>query len=88
MPLPACVRSSAKPFLQLQTFPGEQAQVDWAHFGHVHGRAAPGERLSCFVMTLSYSRALYLEFFFDQTMENFLRGHVHAFRRLARANRA
>ena len=30
-------------------------------------------------MTLSYSRALYLEFFFDQTMENFLRGHVHAF---------
>jgi transposase len=30
-------------------------------------------------MTLSYSRALYLEFFFDQTTENFLRGHVHAF---------
>ena len=40
--------------------------------------------LSCFVMTLSYSRALYLEFFFDQTMENFLRGHVHAFRSLGR----
>jgi hypothetical protein len=35
--------------------------------------------LSCFVITLSYSRALYLEFFFDQTTENFLRGHVHAF---------
>src|SRR5713226_1403188 len=32
--------------------------------------------LSCFVMTLSYSRALYLEFFFDPTTENFLRGHV------------
>jgi hypothetical protein len=59
-------------------FPGEQAQVDWAHFGHVMvGRAK--RALSCFVMTLSYSRALYLEFFFDQTMENFLRGHVHAF---------
>ena len=67
-----------EPFLQLQTFPGEQAQVDWAHFGHVMvGRAK--RTLSCFVMTLSYSRALYLEFFFDQTMENFLRGHVHAF---------
>jgi transposase len=65
-------------FLQLQTFPGEQSQVDWAHFGHVMvGRAK--RALSCFVMTLSYSRALYLEFFFDQTMENFLRGHVHAF---------
>jgi transposase len=35
--------------------------------------------LSCFVITLSYSRALYLEFFFDQTTENFLRGHVNAF---------
>src|SRR5450432_2707242 len=67
-----------EPFLRLETFPGEQAQVDWAHFGHVMvGRAR--RALSCFVMTLSYSRALYLEFFFDQTMENFLRGHVHAF---------
>src|SRR5689334_7435602 len=67
-----------EPFLRLQTFPGEQAQVDWAHFGNVMvGRAR--RVLSCFVMTLSYSRALYLEFFFDQTTENFLRGHVHAF---------
>jgi transposase len=70
--------SIREPFLRLQTFPGEQAQVDWAHFGHVMvGRAR--RALSCFVMTLSYSRALYLEFFFDQTMENFWRGHVHAF---------
>ena len=67
-----------EPFLRLETFPGEQAQVDWAHFGQVPvGRAR--RALSCFVMTLSYSRALYLEFFFDQTLENFLRGHVHAF---------
>ncbi len=65
-------------FLQLCLFPGEQAQADWAHFGEVRvGRAR--RRLSCFLITLSYSRALYLEFFFDQTMENFLRGHVHAF---------
>lgn len=67
-----------EPFLRLHTFPAEQAQADWAHFGEVAvGRAR--RRLSCFVITLSYSRALYLEFFFDQTMENFLRGHVHAF---------
>ena len=65
-------------FLQLHSFPGEQAQADWAHFGHVMvGRAK--RALSCFVATLSYSRALYLEFFFDQTTENFLRGHVNAF---------
>ena len=65
-------------FLRLTTFPGEQGQVDWAHFGEVSvGRAR--RRLSCFVITLSYSRALYLEFFFDQRMESFLRGHIHAF---------
>jgi transposase len=64
-------------FLQLQTFAGEQGQVDWAHFGSVMvGRAK--RALSCFVMTLSYSRALYLEFFFDQTMENFLNGQPRA----------
>jgi transposase len=67
-----------EPFLRLTMFAGEQAQVDWAHFGIVMvGRAR--RTLSCFVITLSYSRALYLEFFFDQTTENFLRGHVHAF---------
>lgn len=67
-----------EPFLRLHAFPAEEGQVDWAHFGEVRvGRAR--RRLSCFVITLSYSRALYLEFFFDQTLENFLRGHVHAF---------
>src|SRR5215472_4296251 len=65
-------------FLRLQVFPAEQAQVDWAYFGSVMVRRAK-RQLSCFVMTLSWSRALYLEFFFDQTTENFLRGHVRAF---------
>ena len=65
-------------FLRLHTFPAEQAQADWAHFGEVAiGRAR--RRLSGFVLTLSYSRALWLEFFFDQSLENFLLGHVHAF---------
>ena len=51
-PWPGCVRPRAKPFLRLQTFPAEQAQVDWAHFGHVAvGRAR--RALSCFVITLS-----------------------------------
>lgn len=67
-----------QPFLRLFSFPGEQAQVDWAHFGQVSvGRAV--RKLSCLVMTLSFSRALYLEFFFDQSQENFFRGHVRGF---------
>jgi transposase len=65
-------------FLRLERLPGEQAQVDWASFGTVAvGRAR--RKLSCFVITLSYSRALWLEFFFDQRLETFLLGHVHAF---------
>jgi transposase len=65
-------------FLRLSVLPGEEAQADWAHFGEVKiGRAT--RRLSAFVLTLSYSRALYLEFFLDQTLENFFLGHVHAF---------
>jgi len=70
--------SAQEAFLQLRTFPGEQAQADWAHFGEVQvGRAR--RRLSCFVITLSYSRALSLSFFFDQGLENLLRAHVEAF---------
>ncbi|MGH8337475.1 MAG: IS21 family transposase, partial [Gammaproteobacteria bacterium] len=70
--------SRREAFLHLRTFPGEQAQADWAHFGEVsigHAR----RHLSGFVLTLSYSRALWLEFFLDQSLENFLLGHVHAF---------
>ena len=65
-------------FLRLQVFPAEQGQVDWAYFGSALVCRAR-RQLSCFVMTLSWSRALYLEFFSDQTMENFLRGRVRAF---------
>jgi hypothetical protein len=57
-------------FLRLQVFPAEQAQVDWAYFGSVMvGRAK--RQLSCFVITLSWSRASYLEFFPGQTTKNF-----------------
>lgn len=65
-------------FVRLQCLPGEAGQVDWADFGNVQvGRAK--RRLSAFVLTLSYSRALYAELFFDQSLSNFLVGHQHAF---------
>lgn len=69
---------SREAFLRLHSLPGEAGQVDWADFGPVClGNAQ--RRLSAFVLTLSYSRLLYVEFFFDQTLANFLRGHVRAF---------
>ena len=68
-------RPAAEAYLRLRSLPGEQAQVDWAHFGHlVIGRAR--RPLMAFVMVLSYSRQIFLRFFLDARMENFLRGHV------------
>ncbi|HEX8893045.1 MAG TPA: IS21 family transposase [Terriglobales bacterium] len=71
-------RPVAEAFLRLRTLQGEQAQVDWGHFGHIEiGRAR--RPLMAFVMVLSYSRDIYLRFFLDARMENFLRGHIGAF---------
>jgi transposase len=68
-------------FLRLDTLPGEQAQVDWGHFGYLqvgHARRP----LSCFVLVLSWARAMYAHFALDQSMQSFLRGHVQAFHAL------
>jgi len=71
----------AEAYLRLQTLPGEQAQVDWGHFGKIRvGKAL--RPLSCFVFVLSWSRAMYARFTLDQTLESFLFGHVLAFEAL------
>jgi transposase len=71
-------RPPAEAYLRLQTLPGEQAQVDWGHFGKLSIGCA--ERLlMAFVMVLSYSRQIFLRFFLGAHMESFLRGHVAAF---------
>ncbi len=71
-------RRPAEAYLRLRTLPGEQAQVDWGHFGKITvGRA---ERpLMAFVMVLGYSRHVFLHFFAAAAMAEFLRGHVLAF---------
>jgi transposase len=71
-------RPPAEAYLRLRTLPGEQMQIDWAHFGHMQiGRAR--RALMGFVAVLSYSRRLFLRFFLDARMDSFLRGHVEAF---------
>jgi transposase len=71
-------RPPAQAYLRLRTLPGEQAQVDWGHFGHLTiGRAR--RPLMAFVMVLSHSRMIFLRFFLDARMDSFLRGHVLAF---------
>lgn len=71
-------KPAAEAYLRLRTLPGEQAQVDWGHFGHVTiGKAK--RPLMAFVMVLSFSRKIFLRFYLNQRMENFLRGHEGAF---------
>ena len=71
-------RKLPEAYLRLKTLPGEQCQVDWGHFGHLQiGKAK--RPLMAFVMVLSWSRKIFLQFYLNQQMENFLRGHVAAF---------
>ncbi len=71
-------RPPAEAYLRLRTLPGEQAQVDWGHFGHLQiGRAR--RPLMAFVMVLSHSRMVFLRFFLDARIDALLRGHALAF---------
>jgi transposase len=71
-------RRTVEAYLRLRTLPGEQCQCDWASFSHLTiGRAR--RPLMAFVMVLSWSRRIFLRFFLNARMENFLRGHVRAF---------
>jgi transposase len=64
-------------YLRLETLPGEQAQIDWAHVGRM---AVPGGERSLwlFVIVLSYSRALWGELVFDLSVESLCRSLVRA----------
>jgi len=71
-------KKRAEAYLRLKTLPGEQAQVDWGSFGTLKvGRAT--RKLSAFAMVLSYSRQLYLKFYFGQGMSPFLAAHQEGF---------
>jgi transposase len=65
-------------FLRIETLPGEQAQVDWGNCGTINVDGSK-RRLSVFVMVLSYSRMLYLEFTLSQGLDAFLEAHQNAF---------
>ena len=64
--------------VRFETAPGQQAQVDWGYFGFIEhqGRRC---RLYAFLMTLGWSRMLYVEFTVTTDAAAWLRGHLHAF---------
>lgn len=64
--------------VRFETEPGQQAQVDWGYFGSIQHEGRQ-RRLYCFVMTLGWSRAMYLEFTVATDIAWWLRCHLHAF---------
>jgi len=81
------VKSFVQPFrearrqeatVRFETEPGEQAQVDWGHFGFIEHNGRH-RKLYAFVMTLGWSRAMYVEFTVSADAAWWLRCHVHAF---------
>lgn len=66
-------------YMILDSLPGEEAQVDFGYIGtlNVAGKA---KKAWVFVMSLSYSRYMYAEITFDQSVKTFIRCHVDAFK--------
>lgn len=65
-------------YVKSEYIAGECAQVDWAHFGTLKvGKAE--RKLSAFVMTLAWSRRMFVCFTFDQKVETLLNCHREAF---------
>ncbi len=61
-----------------ETRPGEQAQVDFGYFTY-HTPDGSRRQLYAFVMVLSWSRALYVEFIRKGDVATFMRCHLNAF---------
>jgi transposase len=66
--------------VRIEVKPGDEAQVDFGYVGLLLDPVTGRRRKAwAFVMTLSWSRHMYVEFVFDQTVETWLRLHQHAF---------
>jgi transposase len=71
---------TVEPCVRVETPPGVEAQVDFGYAG-VFADPVTGEthRAWAFVMTLCYSRHMYVEIVFDQTVSTWLALHIRAF---------
>ena len=67
-------KAHAKATVRFETPPGYQAQADWAHVGEVDG-----QKTYVFVMVLSFSRMLYIEFTRSMDIPTLIRCQQSAF---------
>ena len=71
-------RRSRLAYARFETEPGLQAQVDWGDF-QVENPDGSTSTKYMFLMILGYSRAMYIEFVDQCTLETFMDCHIHAF---------
>lgn len=72
-------RSTPHAYMVLHSLPGEEAQVDFGYIGTLKVGGAP-RKAWVFVMSLSYSRYMYVSITLDQSVQTFIRCHTEAFR--------
>lgn len=64
--------------MRFETEPGEQAQVDWGSFSYLT-EDGHKKKVWAFVMVLSWSRAIYVEFVRRADEATFIRCHINGF---------
>lgn len=69
----------AKATVRFETPPGHQAQADWAFVGKFPTASGTTLSIYCFVMVLSFSRQLYIEFTTSMALPTLIQCHLHAF---------
>jgi transposase len=72
-------RLLAKATVRFETPPGEQAQVDWAEVGSFLDDTGKRRKVYAFVMLLSYSRTIYVEFTLRMRLKELIACHQNAF---------
>jgi len=70
---------SPKATVRFETPPGEQAQVDWAEIGYFLDEEGIERKIYAFLMVLSYSRMLFVEFVTEISTESLIACHQKAF---------
>lgn len=72
-------KSKPHAYMVLHSLPGEEAQVDFGYIGTLKVNGTPHKAWG-FVMSLSYSRYMYVSITLDQSVQTFIRCRTEAFR--------
>lgn len=72
-------KAFAKATVRFETPPGEQAQVDWAEVGYYLDEHKEKRKVYAFVMILSFSRMIYVEFTTRMHLPELIECHKRAF---------